>query len=366
MKHVVMILTNGYHPDVRVKKEAEYLEALGYRITILCWDRDNRFKDRAAEEQGKIRIVRFFPYAQYGSGVCKQFKSYLQFLKECRKYLIKIDFDFLHCHDLDGAMAGCLSAKKGIPVIFDMHEYYVNAHNPLKRWIQTALVQYCQRRASWIIYLNDRQKRDIIKKDMDKVVFLPNYSKKFSDQKKAFSEFIRISYIGEVRCKTEMENLILAAAKVGGIQVNIHGGGVCYQELAEKYGTWPDVYFTGRFLPEQVEELYRNADYIYAIYDKIQNHTTGYPVKFYEGLNSVTPVIAGKKTSIGAFVEEHGVGFTVDGSSPEDVEALLQKLRGRRELVEGCRRNIREQGLDQQFVWDDIVKNLDKIYGGEK
>ncbi|WP_206460026.1 glycosyltransferase [Anaerovorax sp. IOR16] len=364
MKHVVMILTNGYHPDVRVKKEAEYLESLGYRITILCWDRDNRFKDRATEDQGKIQIVRFFPYAQYGSGACKQFKSYLQFLKECREYLIEINFDFLHCHDLDGAIIGYLCGKRDIPVIFDMHEYYVNAHNFLKKWMQAALVQYCQRRASWIIYLNQRQKRDIIKKNRNKLVFLPNYSKKIRNQNKVFCETIRIAYIGEVRCKTEMENLISAAAKVGGIQVNIHGGGVCYQELAEKYEAWPDVYFTGRFLPEQVEELYANTDYIYAIYDKIQNHTTGYPVKFYEGLNSVTPVIAGKGTSMGAFVEENSVGFTVDGSSGKDVEALLQKLRGCRDLVENCRRNIREQGLDRQFLWDDIVKNLDKIYGG--
>jgi len=39
MPHIVMLLSNPFRPDPRVLKEAESLQATGYNVTILCWDR---------------------------------------------------------------------------------------------------------------------------------------------------------------------------------------------------------------------------------------------------------------------------------------------------------------------------------------
>ena len=122
---VIMILTNGFAPDLRVYKEAQYITNKGYEVEILCWDRESIFKDKPTEQYGNIKIKRFFVDSKYGSGL-KQIFKLLKFKKECKKHLKEenINCDYIHCHDLDGMLVGYLLHKKNSKLIFDMHEFY--------------------------------------------------------------------------------------------------------------------------------------------------------------------------------------------------------------------------------------------------
>ena len=122
-KKVKMILTNRFDPDVRVYKEAKYLAKKGFDVEILCWDRENEYKDREVEFLDGIKIKRLYPYAKYGTGL-KQLKSFYKFILECKKYLKCEEYDYLHCHDLDGVIAGYILKSKDSKLIFDMHEFY--------------------------------------------------------------------------------------------------------------------------------------------------------------------------------------------------------------------------------------------------
>ena len=104
---IVMILTNGFEPDLRVYKEAKYLSNKGYDIEILCWDREGKYITKPIEQLGKIKIVRFFEKSTYGSGL-KQIFKLLKFKNACKKYLKKqkINYTYMHCHDLDGMLVG--------------------------------------------------------------------------------------------------------------------------------------------------------------------------------------------------------------------------------------------------------------------
>ena len=66
---IIMILTNGFAPDLRVYKEAKYLAQKGNEVQILCWDRENQYINKPVEQLGKIKIVRFFVQSKYGSGL---------------------------------------------------------------------------------------------------------------------------------------------------------------------------------------------------------------------------------------------------------------------------------------------------------
>ena len=89
-----MILTNRFDPDVRVFKEAKYLVAKGFDVEILCWDRENEYRDRKTEDVEGITIRRFFPYAKYGTGY-KQLVSFFRYIKECREYLKDEEYEYL-------------------------------------------------------------------------------------------------------------------------------------------------------------------------------------------------------------------------------------------------------------------------------
>ena len=66
---IIMVLTNGFFPDLRVYKEAKYLSKNGHDVEILCWDRDGRYKEKPVEQIEKIKIIRFCGNEKYGSGL---------------------------------------------------------------------------------------------------------------------------------------------------------------------------------------------------------------------------------------------------------------------------------------------------------
>ena len=105
MKKVKMILTNRFDPDVRVYKEAKYLVDNGLDVEILCWDRESEYSKIKESVIDGIKIKRFFPYSEYGTGF-KQLRPFVRFINECKEYLKNKEYQYLHCHDLDGVIAG--------------------------------------------------------------------------------------------------------------------------------------------------------------------------------------------------------------------------------------------------------------------
>ena len=55
-KTILMLLTNAYDPDPRVRQEAVSLIAMGCDVQLLAWDRD--LKAPAAEVMEGVRVER--------------------------------------------------------------------------------------------------------------------------------------------------------------------------------------------------------------------------------------------------------------------------------------------------------------------
>ena len=53
-------------------------------------------------------------------------------------------------------------------------------------------------------------------------------------------------------------------------------------------------------------------------------------------------------------VEKYDIGFSVDGTNEENIKK-------NKEILEQKKRNIEK--IKNKFIWEDVVKNLDKIYG---
>ncbi|MBB6216376.1 hypothetical protein HNQ80_002476 [Anaerosolibacter carboniphilus] len=59
--------------------------------------------------------------------------------------------------------------------------------------------------------------------------------------------------------------------------------------------------------------------------DNIQNKLS-FSVKFYEAILAKTPVIVSKGSNVEKFVEEHNIGFSVDGNNVEDIRDCIKAI----------------------------------------
>src|SRR5262249_43998197 len=119
---ILMLLTNAYDPDPRVRQEALSLLNMGTRVELLAWDRD--LKSPAVECVEGVDVRRVFLASTHGRGPAQIFWYawlYLKFLWRAWR----TPFDAVHCHDLDTLPIGyALGRLKRKPVVYDAHESF--------------------------------------------------------------------------------------------------------------------------------------------------------------------------------------------------------------------------------------------------
>lgn len=362
--NILMVLTNGFDPDLRVYKEAKYLVDKGNTVEILCWDRDNRYESKRKEIYDNIHITRFYEKSVYGSGL-KQIFSLLRFKNDCKKYIKqnKIKCDIMHCHDLDGMIVGYLLCKKKTKLVFDMHEFY-NKDSYAKIYKIVRKVLYFLQNISYkIIYVNEEQTKEVSTKNKDKLVYLPNYPEinKFKQVKHIKSDILRITYAGYVRHFIPLSNLIKASKEMQDILVSIHGNGIAYEKIKNRSNDYNNVKITGEFKHSDIIDFYSNTDIIYCVYDKgNKNNETALPTKFFESIATNIPIMVAKDSLMEKVVKKYDIGFCVDGTDYSDIKNVLKQIKNDKTILNKKIENFKN--IKEKFSWEEIVKNLDEIY----
>ena len=95
MAHVLMLLSNPFRPDPRAHKEAKSLIKAGYKVTILCWDRD--LSSPESEIVDDISLKRFGPSSGYGS-VMSMITELPRFWMKTIKHAKMHDYEIIHAH----------------------------------------------------------------------------------------------------------------------------------------------------------------------------------------------------------------------------------------------------------------------------
>lgn len=360
---IIMVLTNGFDPDVRVYKEAKYLVTKGHEVTVLCWDRTCRYKDRENELIEGIKIKRFFINSQPGSGI-KQLIPYFKFIKAVKKYIRTNEYDYIHCHDMDGMIAGSISRKKNDKVIFDMHEFYCIGSYAKIYFIVKHIVRRLQSIAYKIINVNDKQLEDMKEKNKSKLVYLPNYPEKdrFINITHIDSNDLRITYAGYVRYLIPFTNLIKATIDMDNVKIGIHGSGEIWNDIKKLEEINKNLNVTGVYNHKEIGKFYAETDIIYDVCNKGDaNEENAIPTKFFEAMICGIPVIVSNTSLIGEIVKKYDVGFCVDGTAEESIRNLIHNIVENREILNEKIRNIEK--IKNKFLWEDVVKNLDLIYG---
>lgn len=361
---IYMILTNSFSPDVRVYKEAKYLTKIGIDVTILCWDRCKESKLPKKEEKDGILIVRFSKPSVLGSG-WKQLHSYFGFIKLCRNYIKQNPCDILHCHDLDGVLAGNIASIGKIPYVFDMHEFYETG-SLIKRAITREIVKSFIKRSIATICVSSSMINDYYSKQKHKLLLLKNYpdSDFICSLPKTKSSVLRIGYHGTVRNQLqEFKALFEACKNMESVRIDINGGGIDLDKLKLLSENYKNIVVHGPYdgILES-NELYKNTDVLFLGYNPENKNYHGEfePVKYFEAILTSTPIIATKTLNVGIQTEKNVFGIAVDTRKPEEIKAAVSAFKENTEFLSLCRQNM--ESAASMYDWNEAVKILDKIY----
>ena len=117
MRRVVLLRSNPVNPDPAVERIVSVLADIGWKVTIIGWDRNEEYDFKEEElKTGShtVRVIRFGIPAFFSGGLKKNLISLLKFEKRLADWLCnnKNEYDAIHAFDFDtGFLAKRISKK---------------------------------------------------------------------------------------------------------------------------------------------------------------------------------------------------------------------------------------------------------------
>ena len=145
------------------------------------------------------------------------------------------------------------------------------------------------------------------------------------------------------------------------INVGIYGMGICYEQLRNLkipknvtiYGKYDGI--------KEIAKIYRNTDILYCSYDPTNyNWKVAYPVKFYESIITLTPIIISKETVAEQFVIQNRIGESIEYGNEFSINNAIEKIISH---YDGYVQSLKK--ISNNYQWESVIDNLNKIYGEE-
>ncbi len=385
-----MLLSNAFRPDPRVLKEARTLAAADYDVTVVAWDRENRFPAQEATEGFAVQRVQDVR-SHYGAGM-RQALRLPRFWWHAWRRLDRLQPTFVHCHDFDTLPPGWLWAKlHRRPVIYDAHEYYTELQRPRLRGlvgkVLLALIsvaeQTLSRSTAAVITVDERIAGRYRNR---RVVIIGHYPlPNFADQARAetnhnaratahrapLTERPAPTLVYAGRFSTDRGMVVIAQAlqrlATQGLRPRLRLLGT-WTDPAEEQAFWramagleDQVEMVGWAPYEQVPRHLATADVALAVLQPVERYLVALPVKLFEYMACGLPVIISDFPPNRRVVAGADCGLLVD---PRDVDAvaaaiahLVTNPAEARRLGQNGRR-----AFETQYNWQALASKLLALY----
>jgi glycosyltransferase involved in cell wall biosynthesis len=359
-KVVLMLLTNAYDPDPRVRQEALALIGMGCRVRLLAWDRDLKAPATALMEG--VEVERVYLSSAHGRGTTQIFFYVWLYLKMLWRGL-RTQFDVVHCHDLDTLPLGFILGKlKRKPIVYDAHESFPdmlegNVHPAVRRGL-SHLENFFIRRIDLLITVGEKLRRHFAERGARHSIVVGNWKRlgDFSRTERQNREVRRRLGVPDsalaVVCITQLlkdrkiEELLAAAEESPDVYVILGGKGVLEDRIVQVATVNPRILFVGFVSGKQIADYTCAADVVYYGFDPDNpNARFSAPNKLYEALAAGRPLIAGDFGEIADVVREAECGIVLPTYSAGEIRKALDALanRGARDFMAA---NARRFGAD--------------------
>lgn len=365
-----MLLSNAFRPDPRVHKEARSLVQAGYKVTIICWDRQGELA--SYEIMDGVAIRRIGVRSVYKAGSRQMF--YLpRFWRQAWRELRKLRPDLVHCHDLETTPAGYWYARtQRLPWIFDAHECYpeqTRLHtNSAVYYFLLLLERFMTKRATYIITVGNLL-AERFRQMGGRVAVVGNYQVLHPQPIAKINRVMLglkndafiIAYIGSFIPSREILPLIFATELANDVTVLLLGDGPQRAAIEAALPKHPRVRYLGQVAQEDVPDYTALADVIYyGLNSDDQNNHYSCPNALFHALAVGKPLLTTSVGEIAHIVRAEQCGLVVERPKPILLAQAIDKMR-QLDLLAQFASNARRAG-SEKYNWRVAEKNLLEIY----
>ena len=351
MNNNIVILI-GFFPDPRFVNRIRTEKQAG-TVNLICWDKGYSKLPRPVEDGYKLYVI-----SEKAKGdPIRRFVPYKLFASRAMKLLKKIAPLVIHVQNLDMLQIAVRYKNrynqhtKIIYEVADLHTLLIDEQKTLIRKIaQKYLInkenKYSQSYDRLVLTSEKfytKYFHNLVPEGH--VVFMPNMpdlSLLDSYVAKNHNDNFTVGFIGGIRYKEQIKNLIYAG-EAAGIKIMIAGYEEGSDEIEQLCKSKPSVEWIGRFdFKDRGAELYGKCDAMYAVYNAdMENVRVALPNKLYEAAWCEIPLIVAKNTYLAELVTEWGTGIAVDHKDGTNLLNEINSLKDDREryskIVENCR-----------------------------
>lgn len=388
-----MLVTNPFPPDPRPLKEAKILMKNGYSVEVIGWNRsspDEVFPDEDTIEG--IKVTRICRFGGLGKGFVSLF-HFFKFYSVAYRTALRMawkkptvsrnvpppstsgpPYSVVYCHDLDTLIPGyCIARKLHAGLVVDQHEFYegmMMRSNPILRtffvFFLSRLKAFIYRKVGLVIYTNEKmeeyERKLRLRKGVDSMV-VQNYPEieLYSSVKQNSNGTIVFGFFGNIREYEILRTIARLAEQSEHIRLKVAGTGPDADRIKDEFHRLTRASFFGKFHYTDIPTLYEEVNIVICLYTINPSTKHAFPVKFYEAYEIGIPVVTFAETALGAFVEQHDIGFVLRDENeivPFITSLTSEKIEEKKSKIKDLKKTVRFHFESQGAEYAAKVKKV--------
>ena len=383
---IVKVCCSEFINENRNKRELSVCYELGMNILVMAKGcKEDKFKKDTVDGFDVLR----FSTRPLGDRFPKSINRLFS-LFTWAYYVRMLRADIISGHDLTAlliAYMSNISKQKGkkSKLVYDSHEFEIGRcgnRNKFSKWAITHLERFLMKECVFSIMVNDtiadevqrihnQKVRPIVVRsipeywNIDEVVIKQTRFELLRGNGLPVDTFT-IMYHGGIIKDRGIETLIELVSinlKISGV---ILGNGQkdymkYLQSLVKEKGIEDRIIFHPAVPIEELWKYVGAADVgMVMIRNVCPNHYYSLPNKFFENIQSMTPIIGSNFPEIKRIIEQYKIGLTCNPDNIQEINKCVEKMRIDREFYKQCKKNLIQAKKD--LCWEKEKKVLEKSY----
>lgn len=378
-KVVLKITTSVWKNASRDMRELTVVRELGADVIVMAkgektgiWDDVNGFS---------VYRMSTRPWGKYIPKGINRFISMFTWAYHARRF----QPDVISGHDLIALYIGWISTwfkgkNKRPKLVYDSHEFTIYAGNRSKinRFLVTVLERFLIKKCAFVIEVNDKIADEVqqIHKLKERPIVVRNVPEKWAvdprvcaaTRKKIEEEFevrggegyFLLMYHGGVMPDRGIEMLIRLVERNPQVAAMILGSGekVYVGSLKEKAGLVPGnrIYFHEAVPQKDLWKYVGAADVGMILAPaSCKNHFYSLPNKFFENIQSETPIICPNYPAMDELMEKYKIGLSCNPENLEELTACVEKLYTDVQFYQSCTEHLKLAKEELNWQNEQIV-----------
>lgn len=307
-------------------------------------------------------------------------------------YIREFGADVLNCHDLIALLMGWMSTwfmpkRKRPKLVYDAHEFEVARNTDGRRgrmgaWVIQHMEAFLMKRADLSVMVNDSIAEETARIHglKTKPLVIRNICNNWElDQQKIAArraqlleilnlpkDTFLVMYHGAIMPGRGVEYLLETVKLNSKIALVILGNGAesyisGIKEQIQSRGVSDRVLLHEAVPHEELREYVGAADVgMVTVQNVCKSYYYMLPNKFFENIQSLTPVICSDFPEVSRLVKEYGIGLTCDPADIQDINAQIERMRTDKEFYESCKQNLLK--AKEELCWEKEKEKLVSAY----